>query len=67
LCASADKGGHVRVFQLLSDLKTRLDAGEQICLPEVRLVAVAGDTDQLYARVHAELTAAAGGARLDVR
>lgn len=34
-CA-ADKGGHTRVFQQLSELKRRVDAGEDVTLPAVR-------------------------------
>lgn len=87
-----DKGGDTRVFQLLSDLKRRIDQGETVNMPravggagrtppppspnaaervgDVDACAPADDhddddgrvTEALYARVRAELEAAAQGA-----
>ena len=66
-----DRGGHTKVFQLVSELKGRIDAGEEVCLQE-RSGGVGDDVsgeeheDPLYARIKAELQEAAAGMRESV-
>ena len=64
-----DRGGHTRVFQVLNELKQRVDSGEEAPLPRVRTVPPArgraaemeagSDAEMLYAKIRAELEATA--------
>ena len=60
-----DRGGHVRVFQMLSVLKRQLDANESIAIPPMPLVAgpetqVDAEADALETRLREEMRVAAG-------
>ena len=57
-----DKGGHTRVFQRLSELKRRIDSGEDVALPALPPIAEGEEAEPLYERVRAELVAAAESA-----
>lgn len=48
---AADKGGHTKVFQLLSELKRRLDAGEEIALPSAPAGSATEGRDEVQARL----------------
>ena len=56
---AADKGGDTRVFQQLSELKRRMDAGEAVAVPWAPPLAEGDEAAALYGRVRAELLAAA--------
>ena len=63
-----DKGGNTKVFQVLSELKRRVDAGEEVSLPQGLTAMIwEGDAVQaaeegLYAKLRAELETAAQSA-----
>ena len=69
LALHPDRGGHTRVFQVLSELKQRVDSGEEVRLPRTVPPARAAewgggqsDVEMLYAKIRAELEASAAHA-----
>ena len=56
-----DKGGDTRVFQLVNELKRRLDRNEEVELPSYEPLAEGDESDGLYERIKEELRVAAAG------
>ena len=56
-----DKGGDTRVFQLVNELKRRLDRNEEVELPSYEPLVEGDESDGLYERIKEELRVAAAG------
>ena len=54
-----DKGGHTAVFQLLNDLKRRVDLNEQVQMPQVGDALEDAESDAVYERLRDEMVSAA--------
>ena len=58
-----DKGGHTAVFQLLNDLKRRVDMNEEVEMPQLgEDMEDSGCIDAVYERVREEIQSAAARA-----